>query len=100
LAWLLENRRLIPSDKRDGFLDNNPLVAGLANRWVVSKLGGLGPAFAADKLIKNDLKTIGDDGVLNHACRISGGAPKVIVDAANGKLPADLKKRLSEIIMV
>lgn len=71
-------------------------MARIANYWVVHKLGGLRPTIASDTLIKNDLKTIRDDRVLNQAYRITGGAPKVLIDAANHALPSDLKKRLSE----
>ena len=99
LAWLLENRRNIPADKKDGFVDSSPLVARLANYWVVGKLGGWRPAVASDPLIKNDLRTIWDDRALNHACRISGGAPQLTIDAANDALPADLKKLLTEATM-
>jgi hypothetical protein len=37
--------------------------------------------------------------VLNHAFAISGGAPKLTIDAANGALPAELKERLTEAAM-
>lgn len=100
LAWLLENRTHIPPEKKDGFVDNSPMVARIANYWVVHKLGGLRPTIASDTLLKNDLKTIRDDRVLNQAYRISGGAPKVIIDAANGKLPEDRKQRLREMVTV
>ena len=43
LAWLLENRRHIPSDQKGGFADTSPIVAWLANYWVVQKLGGWKP---------------------------------------------------------
>ncbi len=97
LAWLLENRRHIPSGKRDGFMDTSALVARIANTWVVGKLGGVQPVFASEKLIKNDLRTIRDDRVLNRACQILGGTPRVNVEAANGVLPERLKKRLEEM---
>jgi uncharacterized protein (DUF362 family) len=100
LAWLLENRRQIPADKQDGLVDNSPLVARLANYFVVGKLGGWKPAIASDTLIKNDLQTIWDDRVLNHAYQIFGGVPKLTIAAANTALPADLKKLLSEMTMV
>ena len=100
LAWLLENRRHIPEDKQDGFVDTSPLVARLANYFVVGKLGGWKPTIASDTLIKNDLKTIWDDRVLNHAYQISGGVPKLIIAAANSKLPAELKKLLCEMTTV
>ena len=100
LAWLLENRRHIPEDKQDEFIDTSPLVARLANNFVVGKLGGWGPAIASDTLIKNDLKTIWDDRVLNHTYQIFGGVPKLTIAAANSKLPDELKKLLSEMTMV
>jgi uncharacterized protein (DUF362 family) len=98
LAWLLENRRSIPADQKDGFLDCNPTVAGIANYWVVGKLGGLKPALASDRLIKNDLRTVRDDRVLNRAYQIFGGVPTVAVEAVNGSLPKELKKRLEDMI--
>ena len=100
LAWLLENRRHIPEDKQDEFIDTSPLVARLANNFVVSKLGGWKPTIASDALIKNDLQTIWDDRVLNHAYQIFGGVPKLTITATNTELPADLKKLLSEMTMV
>ena len=41
LAWLLENRRRIPPEKQNGFIDHSPLVASLANDWVVVQIGGI-----------------------------------------------------------
>ncbi|MBA4393662.1 MAG: hypothetical protein C0407_08935 [Desulfobacca sp.] len=98
LAWLLETRGQIPADQKNGFFDNSPLVAGLGNRWVVGKLGGWGQALSAEKLIKNNLQTIWDDRVLNHAFRIFGGTPRVIINTANRSLPAELINRLSTMI--
>jgi uncharacterized protein (DUF362 family) len=95
LAWLLETRNQIPVDEKNGFLDNSWLVAGFANRWVVSKLGGWRAAFSADRLIKNTLTTIWDDRVLNHAYRLLGARPRVIIEAVNRLLPNELKNHLS-----
>jgi len=97
LAWLLENMSHISPSGRDRFVDNSQLVARIGNRWVVSKLGGWSPAIASERLNKDNLKTIWDDRVLNNAYRVFGGVPKVILEAANGALPQDLKKRLSEM---
>ena len=97
LAWLLENRRRMPADQKDGFLDGSPTVARIANTWVVGKLGGLRPAIASDALVKNDLATIRDDRVLNRACQVFGGAPKVTLETVNGVLPEELRKRLEEM---
>jgi hypothetical protein len=73
LAWLLENRRRMAAGQMDGFLDGSPMVARLANTWVVGRLGGLRPAIASDALVKNDLGTIRDDRVLNRAYQVFGG---------------------------
>lgn len=97
LAWLLENRRHIPAANKDGFLDNSPLVARMANYWVVGKLGGMKPVMVSDKLIKNDLESIWDDRVLNHAYRIFNGTPKLIIDTTNHIVPEDVIRRLSEM---
>jgi uncharacterized protein (DUF362 family) len=100
LAWLLENRHHIPSDMKGRFIDNSPLVAWFANYWVVHKLGGWKPTLAADKLIKNDLKTIWDDRVLNRAYHVFNGLPKVDLREANRNLPEDLQKRLGGMTRV
>jgi len=97
LAWLLDNRRHIYPSDIDDFVDSSQLVAGIGNRWVVGQLGGWRPVLSSERLTKNKLKTIWDDRVLNHAYRVFGGVPKVILKAANGALREDLKKRLSEM---
>jgi uncharacterized protein (DUF362 family) len=100
LAWLLENRHHIPSDKKGQFVDTSPLAAWLGNYWVVHKLGGLKPTLVADRLIKNDLKTIWDDRVLNRAYHVFKGVPKLVMRGANHNLPVDLKKSLIEMTEV
>ncbi|MBI4766518.1 MAG: DUF362 domain-containing protein [Deltaproteobacteria bacterium] len=100
LAWLLENRRLIPPDKKGKFADNSPIVAWLANYWVVHRLGGWKPTLASDRLVKNDLKTIWDDRVLGRAYHVFNGLPKVALREANRNLPEDLKKRLNGMTRV
>jgi uncharacterized protein (DUF362 family) len=100
LAWLLENRHLIPAANKDGFLDNDPLAARMANYWVVGKLGGMKPVMVSDKLVKNDLGSIWDDRVLNHAYRIFNGAPKLIIDAINRIVPENVIKRLRQVTAI
>ena len=99
LAWLLETRRSVPSSAKEGFKDpyNYQLAVSIANHWVVGKLGGWGPVFTAAKLIRNDINRIWDDRVLNCAYQVFGGMPRVILEAANDALPADLKKRLGDM---
>ena len=48
-------------------------------------------------LVKNDLKTVWDDRVLNRACQVFGGAPRVTVEVANGMIQEGLKNRLEEM---
>lgn len=99
LAWLLENRQSIPSSEKEGWKDPNSSqwMVSIGNRYVVTRLGGLGQAFQSEKLTRNDMDTIWDDRVLNHAYRLSGEVPKVVLEAANDALPPELKKRLSEL---
>lgn len=97
LAWLIENRRVTPESEKDDFLDSSPLVARCGNRYVVSMLGGFGKALLSEPLIKNDIATIFDDRVLNHAYRIFGGVPEVVIESAGSRLPEDLKSRLSDM---
>jgi len=96
LAWLLENRRNIPTSGKEWFKDNSQWVARIGNHYVVSKLGGWGPTLASEKLTKNEINAIWDDRVLNHAYQVFGVMPKVILEAANNAIPEDLKKRLTE----
>ncbi len=96
LAWLLENRQVMPSSKKDGFLDTSRLVARMGNRYVVSMLGGMGQALFSETFTKNDIHTLWDDRVLMHACRISGGVPGVVIEPVDGNVQDDLRKRLTE----
>jgi uncharacterized protein (DUF362 family) len=101
LAWLLQNRRNIPPSEKDCFKDpyNSQFIVSMANRFlIVRKLGGWGPAFASEKLTRNDISTIWDDRVLNRAYQVLGGKPKVILQAANNAVPDDLRNRLSEMV--
>ena len=96
LAWLLENRRNIPTSGKEWFKDSSQWVARIGNHYIVNKLGGWGPTLASEKLTKNDINVIWDDRVLNHAYQVFGVMPNVILEAANTAVPEDLKKRLSE----
>jgi hypothetical protein len=97
LAWLLLSRRALLPRNKDAFRDNNLWFAGLANRWVVSKLSGWPTAFGAERLIKNDLETIWDDRVLNHSYEVLGGRPELILETADDTVPPELMKRLGEM---
>lgn len=97
LAWLLENRRIIPASKRDGFIDESKLVPMIANHIVTSWLGGWGPALASETLTKNSLNTIWDDRVLTHSYEIFGGVPAILLESANSALPEALKNRLGRM---
>jgi uncharacterized protein (DUF362 family) len=97
LAWLLENRRSILLGGVERLKDSSSSVATIGNYYVVNKLGGWGPMFASEKLIKNDINTIWDDRVLDQAYQVFGGMPRVILEAANNAFPEDLKNRLSEM---
>jgi len=98
LAWLMENRRDIPSSEKDWFKDpyGSQRIVSAVNHWVVNRLGSLGQAIDSEKLTRNDIDTIWDDRVLNRAYQIFGNMPAVVLEAANDVLPQALKKRLAE----
>jgi uncharacterized protein (DUF362 family) len=98
LAWLLENRRYIPAEEKNRFIDNSAMVAMVANYWVVHKLGGLMPSMTSQRLVKNDLQHIWDDRVLNRAYHVFKGVPKVMIHDADNNLPAELTKLLKGMV--
>ncbi|MCX5882183.1 MAG: DUF362 domain-containing protein [Deltaproteobacteria bacterium] len=97
LAWLLENRRMIPASERDGFIDTNKIVPRIVNRVVTHWLGGWGPALASETMNKNSLNSIWDDRVLTHSYDVFGGVPAILLESANNALPEDLKTRLGRM---
>ena len=100
LSWLLENRHNVSRSEKNWLKDpySSQFIVSMANRFlIVRKLGGWGPAFTSEKLTRNDIHAIWDDRVLNHAYKVFGGIPKVILEAANDGVPENLKKRLSEM---
>ncbi|HET6420982.1 MAG TPA: DUF362 domain-containing protein [Geobacteraceae bacterium] len=99
LAWFLENRRNAPAWKKM-FLDpySYQLSVGIGNRWIAGKLGGWGPALASQTLSRNDLDTIWDDRVLNHAYLVLGGMPSVALEPADDIIPKDVLKSLGESV--
>ncbi len=97
LAWLLENRRIIPAAERDGFIDNSKVVSMAANHMVTGWLGGWGAALSSETMTKNSLHTIWDDRVLGRSYDLLGGVPAVLLESANKALPEDLKNRLGRM---
>ncbi|MCX5839129.1 MAG: DUF362 domain-containing protein [Deltaproteobacteria bacterium] len=95
LAWLLENRSIIPASERDGFVDTSTVVPRIANHMVTHWLGGWKPALASETMTKNSIDTIWNDRVLTHSYDIFGGVPSVLLEAANSALPEALKNRLA-----
>jgi uncharacterized protein (DUF362 family) len=77
LAWLLHNRTLLPRTEQGRFMDTSAVVAKLGNSIVVKWLGTLTNSLMSESLVKNDLKQIWDDRVLNHAYKIFGGIPDI-----------------------
>ena len=97
LAWLLENRRIMPVSERDGFIDTSRVVPRVANHMVTGWLGGWGAALASETMTKNSLNTIWDDRVLGRSYDIFGGVPAVLLVSANNALPEELKNRLGKM---
>jgi uncharacterized protein (DUF362 family) len=97
LAWLIETRRAMPGLARNSFMDKSRLLAWIGNRVVVGFLGDWKAALGSKAFVKNRLDTIWDDRVLNHAYRVLGGRPEILLKAANGLVPADLQQSLREM---
>jgi len=97
LAWLLENRSIIPASERDGFIDTSKVVPRLANHMVTGWLGGWGPALASETMTKNSINTIWDDRVLTRSYDLFGGVPAILLESANDALPEALKNSLGRM---
>ncbi len=100
LAWLLENRKLVPAEKKKGSKDpyQSQMIVSIGTRVVVRWLGGLGSALTVEKLTRNDIDTIWDDRVLNRAYWLWEGVPSVNLVEANGAVPGELRQELMNAV--
>jgi hypothetical protein len=96
LAWLLQNRRAMSDEERAGSRDpyQRQVVVGNLNRFVVMRLGGLGEAARAERLLRNDIDSIWDDRVLNRAYEVFGGIPEVELVDVGDSVPQKAKEGL------
>lgn len=97
LAWLIENRRVIPDSDKDGFMDTSRVVPVVANYMINRWLGGWETMLASERITKDSLNTIWDDRVLTHSYDVFGGVPAVQLESANSAIPEALKRRLSKM---
>ncbi len=97
LAWLLDHYRTAPESEKGMFSDpyTSQFAVGVANHMVVKWLGGWRQAFSSQKLFRKDIDSILDDRTLNHAYRVFGGKPKVILSGVNDGISAEIRNRLS-----
>jgi len=98
LAWLLHNRTLMPKDEQDLFMDTSTAVAKMGNNIVVKWLGTLGNSLMSESILKNDLKQIWDDRVLNHAYKIFGGIPDIHLENIQNTVSEKMLNTLNEMI--
>jgi uncharacterized protein (DUF362 family) len=100
LAWLLHNRRGMSESERASSRDpyQRQAVVGTLNRLVVRRLGGLGEALHAEKLLRNDIDSIWDDRVLNRAYDVFGGIPEVKLVDVGASVPQDVKEGLTRMV--
>jgi uncharacterized protein (DUF362 family) len=97
LAWLIHTRRAMPPPARNSLRDKSRLLASMGNRVVVGLLSDWKTALTSEAFTKNELDSIGDDRVLNHAYEVLGGRPEIALEVANDLVPEDLWQRLSEM---
>ncbi len=100
LAWLLENRNLVPESEKSHSNDPNAsqAIVGFVNRLVVEWLGGVVAALTAQRLTRNDTNTIWDDRTLNRAYWLWNAVPKVNLNDANDIVPSDVKQKLATMV--
>lgn len=99
LGWLIESRRVMPADARDGFLkdpNDSSFAVNFVNRTVCKFLGGFDEFFKAERLTRYELERVWDDRVLRRAFEITGGVPRVelVVDGSGSTL-APIRERLA-----
>ncbi len=98
LAWLLHNRKTLPENKQNKFLDHSTGVAKIVNKVVVKMLSSWGKAAASETLFKNDLQSIWDDRVLTHGYKISGGIPDINLVNVKSRVSKKTLKKLNEMV--
>jgi uncharacterized protein (DUF362 family) len=100
LAWLLQNRLAMSEEEisksRDPY--TNQFMVNILSRFVVMRLGDLGDALQAERLIRNDILSIWDDRVLNRAYEIFGGIPQLSLLNVNDTVPDDILRALKEMV--
>lgn len=98
LAWLLEGRRAMPVEERDGLFEDpnrSQTFVNFSNRIVTYWLGGARAAFRMQSLPRYDLESVFDDRVLRRAFELAGGVPRVeLIEAHGGDVPEALRQRL------
>jgi hypothetical protein len=99
LAWLLHNRELLPKKRHGTFIDTGRVVAGIGNRVVVKWLGTWKNSLTAEALLKNHLKNIWDDRVLNHAVKIWGGIPDILLENVRNTVPENIMDKLGRMVL-
>jgi len=97
LAWLLEARRPLNEEEKSGRRDPYTVqfVANMVNKAVTGLLGGVGEAFKAEKLFRNDIRTIWEDRVLTRSFQLFGGIPELNFIEGNDLVSAELKRKLT-----
>ncbi|MBN2556504.1 MAG: DUF362 domain-containing protein [Anaerolineales bacterium] len=100
LAWLLQSRLAMDEEEiarsRDPY--QRQFVVNNLNRFVVMRLGNLGEAFQAERLIRNDILSIWDDRVLNRAYQVFGGIPEISMITVKNTVPQAVIDSLAEMV--
>ncbi len=98
LAWFMIARELTPDSEKRVYHDPYLSTNSAFNHGVVLVLGGVMEAAKTEAMKSYDFKTIWQEPTLNRAFQIFGGAPKVSLLDAGGKIPEPLKKELASRI--
>jgi uncharacterized protein (DUF362 family) len=102
LAWLHENRRVTPSNRRDKLSNDphrSPLIRGVINRFVTSILGGgVGDVLRTETPPAGTTGSIWNDRFLKGGFESFGEIPKLALVDGAGSVPAALMQSLSSAV--
>jgi len=103
LAWLIESRESTPEKEKKGARDpyaTNSRLVSMLNSGVVFLLGGLKETIKTQRLQKYDISSVFNDPTLYRAFEIWGGAPKVELKDESASVPEQLRKSLTNRIIL
>ena len=99
LAWLLENRNYTPEAELLNHKETNERFVKKSNKYTVLMLSRKRTtALRSQRFVKQEISTIWEDRVLDHAFSLFDGIPNVNLISTNKIVSDDLLKKLKNVI--